>query len=82
MTTFQPSFKQRIRLLEGAGRVVQAEAQHCKNEAAKRLLAEVADTILTEVEMMKIANKRFEAQREAKAYANRKTAPKGTALTS
>ena len=78
MSAKQPTFKQRIRLLESAGRIVQAEAERCP-EATKRLLLEQADTIFTEVEMMKLANQRWEAQRQAR---NAKTASKETALTS
>ncbi len=82
MSALQPSFIQRIRLLEGAGQAVAAEADRCNHAAAKRLLVEAADTILTEVEMMKLANRRWQEQRQAEAFANAKTAPKGAAITS
>lgn len=76
MSEKQPTFKQRINLLECAAEVVRDHAV----STGSRVLGEMADVIFTEVEAMKIANKRFELQRQARK--NAKTAPQGTAATS
>lgn len=75
MSEKQPTLKQRINLLECAAEVVRDHAA----STGRRVLGEMADVIFTEVEAMKIANRRFELQREARK--NAKTAPKGTAVT-
>lgn len=65
MSAKQPTFKQRINLLECAAEVVRDHAESTSN----RILGEMADVIFTEVAAMKIANKRFELQREARKNA-------------
>ncbi len=79
MSEKQPSFEQRIRLLECAAETVKDQAATDGNQ----LLSQMADVIFTEVEAMKIVNKRFRTKRAKRSKArNAKAASPETALTS
>lgn len=85
MKTKQPTFVERIHRLEYNADYIKHFAANETNTISgleRDDLRDIAKTIADEVERMKEANKRFEAQRAEKAKRKAKTAPTRTAVTS
>ena len=79
MSTQQPNFKQRIRLLDICAHEVEAHAgKLAASPQVQKRLQQVADLISDEAARMKLLNQKWEAENRSRQH---KTAPKGAAIT-
>jgi hypothetical protein len=76
MSTQQPTFTQRIRLLDICAHEVEVQANKVNDQRLQKRLRDVANLIADEASRMKLLNQRWQQERKAK------TAAKATALTS
>lgn len=75
MSIKEPTFKERIRLLDICAHEIEVHAdRHGNDQLVQKRLRSIADLVSDEAARMKLANQRWEQQR--------KTTPSGAVLTS